>query len=195
MDTTIGRRAGLVQLRFRRNHFPCPRFLLSQVPNPPPPAAAAVWVSVGGCVSLLLVESDQSCSFSCRFTLSGWSSGTGGAGVLGSLAYLALTEWVGLSSKNALLVVSPLPIFISIRYRGPSLHTMPEATSSVHLYPCLLPQVSSSPSLGITVRVTRSTSKWMVRMKVSHEKMASPLSGMSPRCNRPSSLFQQISLS
>jgi hypothetical protein len=53
-----------------------------------------------------------------RFTLSGWSSGTGGAGVLGAVSYLALTEWIGLSSKISLLIVSPLPILIAVRYHN-----------------------------------------------------------------------------
>jgi hypothetical protein len=35
---------------------------------------------------------------------------------LGAVAYLALTEWVGLSSKISLLIVSPLPLLIAIRY-------------------------------------------------------------------------------
>jgi battenin len=50
-----------------------------------------------------------------RFTLSAWSSGTGGAGVLGAVAYLGLTEWIGLSSKISLLAVSPLPVLIAVR--------------------------------------------------------------------------------
>lgn len=55
-------------------------------------------------------------SFYPKFTLSAWSSGTGGAGVLGAVAYLGLTEWIGLSSKISLLAVSPLPVLIAVSF-------------------------------------------------------------------------------
>lgn len=38
--------------------------------------------------------------------VSAWSSGTGGAGLLGSLLFLALTSWIGLSIPATLGVVS-----------------------------------------------------------------------------------------
>jgi len=43
--------------------------------------------------------------------VSSWSSGTGGAGILGALSYLGLRY--GLSSKSALIVSSPLPLGIA----------------------------------------------------------------------------------
>lgn len=38
--------------------------------------------------------------------VSAWSSGTGGAGLLGALLFLALTSWLGLSVPQTLAVVS-----------------------------------------------------------------------------------------
>ena len=38
--------------------------------------------------------------------VSAWSSGTGGAGLLGSLLFLALTSWAGLTLTRTLAVVS-----------------------------------------------------------------------------------------
>ncbi|NP_001086663.1 ceroid-lipofuscinosis, neuronal 3 L homeolog [Xenopus laevis] len=44
-----------------------------------------------------------------------WSSGTGGAGILGALSYLGLTE-VGLSPRNSLLVMLTIPVLLLISY-------------------------------------------------------------------------------
>ncbi|XP_053327183.1 battenin [Spea bombifrons] len=44
-----------------------------------------------------------------------WSSGTGGAGILGSLSYLGLTE-VGLSPRNSLLVMLVIPVLLLLSY-------------------------------------------------------------------------------
>lgn len=41
--------------------------------------------------------------------ISGFSSGTGGAGLVGSFCYLAFTTWIGLSVKASLLVFSVVP--------------------------------------------------------------------------------------
>ncbi|KAJ1653286.1 battenin CLN3 protein [Dispira simplex] len=45
-----------------------------------------------------------------------WSSGTGGAGVCGSVAFLALTTWFRLSTPTALRLISVLPPFLAILY-------------------------------------------------------------------------------
>jgi battenin len=55
-------------------------------------------------------------SFYPKNTLSAWSSGTGGAGIAGSVTYLALTVWIALSNRNSLLVVSPLPLLILLSF-------------------------------------------------------------------------------
>jgi len=39
-----------------------------------------------------------------------WSSGTGGAGVVGALTYLALTTWFRLEAKTTFLIMSPFPL-------------------------------------------------------------------------------------
>jgi len=49
-------------------------------------------------------------------TVAGWSSGTGGAGIFGSLSYLFLRSILGLSSKVALLLVAPLPLIMLVNY-------------------------------------------------------------------------------
>ncbi|XP_002943037.3 battenin isoform X2 [Xenopus tropicalis] len=43
-----------------------------------------------------------------------WSSGTGGAGILGALSYLGLTE-LGLSPRNSLLVMLTIPALLLVR--------------------------------------------------------------------------------
>ncbi|KAF8919685.1 CLN3 protein-domain-containing protein [Dissophora ornata] len=59
--------------------------------------------------------------------VSAWSSGTGGAGLLGALLFLALTSWLGLSVPLTLGVVSVFPSFMLFAYfvllRRPSLHS------------------------------------------------------------------------
>ncbi|XP_040295536.1 battenin [Bufo bufo] len=44
-----------------------------------------------------------------------WSSGTGGAGILGALSYLGLTE-AGVSPRNSLLVMLIIPVMLLISY-------------------------------------------------------------------------------
>lgn len=51
-----------------------------------------------------------------RNTVSAWSSGTGGAGVFGSLMYLAMTAWAGLSPKVTLITGSFFPLGIALSY-------------------------------------------------------------------------------
>ncbi|KAF9133452.1 battenin CLN3 protein [Linnemannia schmuckeri] len=48
--------------------------------------------------------------------VSAWSSGTGGAGLLGALLFLALTSWLGLSISQTLAVVSLFPALMLIAY-------------------------------------------------------------------------------
>ncbi|KAF9922634.1 battenin CLN3 protein [Linnemannia zychae] len=48
--------------------------------------------------------------------VSAWSSGTGGAGLLGAFLFLALTSWIGLSIPWTLAVVSTFPIMMLIAY-------------------------------------------------------------------------------
>jgi battenin len=64
-------------------------------------------------------------------TISAWSSGTGGAGLIGSLAYAGLTEphLANLSPRNALLVMLIVPVVFAITYwfilvPSPSVHRM-----------------------------------------------------------------------
>ncbi|XP_069508205.1 battenin isoform X2 [Ambystoma mexicanum] len=47
--------------------------------------------------------------------VSWWSSGTGGAGIFGSLSYLGLT-WAGLSPQNTLLVMLIIPVLLLVSY-------------------------------------------------------------------------------
>ena len=51
-------------------------------------------------------------------TVSAWSSGTGGAGLFGSLLYLAMTSWIGLSPSFTLLVSSVFPFGVLIAFYG-----------------------------------------------------------------------------
>ncbi|KAF9349685.1 battenin CLN3 protein [Mortierella sp. AD094] len=48
--------------------------------------------------------------------VSAWSSGTGGAGLLGALLFLALTSWVGMSIPYTLGVVALFPVMMLIAY-------------------------------------------------------------------------------
>ncbi|KAF9427625.1 battenin CLN3 protein [Podila epigama] len=48
--------------------------------------------------------------------VSAWSSGTGGAGLLGSLLFLALTSWIGFSIPTTLGVVAVFPIVMLFAY-------------------------------------------------------------------------------
>ncbi|KAG0301453.1 battenin CLN3 protein [Dissophora globulifera] len=48
--------------------------------------------------------------------VSAWSSGTGGAGLLGALLFLALTSWIGLSVSRTLGIVSLFPSLMLFAY-------------------------------------------------------------------------------
>ncbi|CAO3567076.1 unnamed protein product [Mortierella alpina] len=48
--------------------------------------------------------------------VSAWSSGTGGAGLLGALLFLALTSWIGLSIPRTLGIVALFPVSMLIAY-------------------------------------------------------------------------------
>ncbi|KAJ8607264.1 hypothetical protein MRB53_040450 [Persea americana] len=49
-------------------------------------------------------------------SLAAWSSGTGGAGILGGLLYVASTTWLRISPQRTLLTSSLLPIIMLISY-------------------------------------------------------------------------------
>ncbi|GME67126.1 unnamed protein product [[Candida] boidinii] len=49
-------------------------------------------------------------------SITGWSSGTGGAGLVGSFAYLFLTTWLGLDVKIALFLFCIVPTVILLNY-------------------------------------------------------------------------------
>jgi len=51
-----------------------------------------------------------------RSTIGMWSSGTGGAGIVGAGSYVALTDWLGLSSRNALRFCGPTPLISGVVY-------------------------------------------------------------------------------
>lgn len=51
-------------------------------------------------------------SFYHKNTISAWSSGTGGAGIVGSFSYLLLHTWIKLTPFQTLLVVTPFPLLI-----------------------------------------------------------------------------------
>ncbi|KAF3942474.1 Battenin [Dactylella cylindrospora] len=53
-----------------------------------------------------------------QFALAMWSSGTGGAGIVGGTLYLALSTWFGLSTQTSLMVTSFLPILMLVSYFG-----------------------------------------------------------------------------
>ncbi|KAJ1920863.1 battenin CLN3 protein [Tieghemiomyces parasiticus] len=55
-------------------------------------------------------------SFYHSSSVSAWSSGTGGAGLLGSFSFLALTVWARLSLTTALSMVSVLPLLMAVVY-------------------------------------------------------------------------------
>jgi battenin len=55
-------------------------------------------------------------SFFLPSTVSLYSSGTGGAGVFGSLIYLAFTTWIKLTPFLSLIIVSPVPLAMAFMY-------------------------------------------------------------------------------
>ncbi|KAL9647539.1 hypothetical protein ABK040_006895 [Willaertia magna] len=63
--------------------------------------------SGGGEITFLAMS-----SYYHKNTVSAWSSGTGGAGIAGSLSYLALKGWFNLTPKVALSIISPLPLIM-----------------------------------------------------------------------------------
>lgn len=48
--------------------------------------------------------------------LAGWSSGTGGAGIFGSMFYLAARSWFKMTPFIALLIGSIFPFFMAFVY-------------------------------------------------------------------------------
>jgi battenin len=51
-----------------------------------------------------------------HFSLAAWGSGTGGAGLIGAAAYLAVTTWLGWSVKASLLAFSLLPVVMLVSF-------------------------------------------------------------------------------
>jgi battenin len=49
-----------------------------------------------------------------KSTISAWSSGTGGAGIVGAFSYLLLRHWIGLSPRYTLFIVSPFPLLMLV---------------------------------------------------------------------------------
>ncbi|KAI7816772.1 CLN3 protein-domain-containing protein [Gamsiella multidivaricata] len=74
--------------------------------------------------------------------VSAWSSGTGGAGLLGALLFLALTSWFGLSIPRTLGVVALFPVMMMISYF--IILTDPSTQSSRHHAAGYRPVSSSS---------------------------------------------------
>ncbi|KAF9111595.1 battenin CLN3 protein [Mortierella sp. AM989] len=74
--------------------------------------------------------------------VSAWSSGTGGAGLLGALLFLALTSWIGLSIPRTLGVVALFPILMLVAYF--IILTSPPPESSRHSSAGYRPISSSS---------------------------------------------------
>uniref|UniRef100_A0A914E016 Battenin n=1 Tax=Acrobeloides nanus TaxID=290746 RepID=A0A914E016_9BILA len=84
--------------------------------------------------------------------ISAWSSGTGGAGIFGSLAYAGLTEphLADLSPKTALLVMLIVPIIFAIAYwflmvLPPSVHTVNIIKPKTWLNPKIYPETIKVP--------------------------------------------------
>ncbi|KAL3116411.1 hypothetical protein niasHT_006858 [Heterodera trifolii] len=91
-----------------------------------------------------------------RSTISAWSSGTGGAGIVGSVAYAALTEpkLFGLSPRNALLSMLIVPIIFALAYWGlltpsPTVHRIKLLSPSTWII-----QVNNSELSDGNVKVT-----------------------------------------
>ncbi len=57
----------------------------------------------------------QLTSFYSKHTVSAWSSGTGAAGLLGSLSYAALTGPLGIKPRTAMLILLFIPVLQVIR--------------------------------------------------------------------------------
>jgi len=49
-------------------------------------------------------------SFYSKHTVSAWSSGTGAAGIFGSLSYAALTGPLGVKPRTAILILLFIPV-------------------------------------------------------------------------------------
>lgn len=83
--------------------------------------AHKLWLSILGVVSASLGAGLGEITFLSLSTfydknvISSWSSGTGGAGVLGALAYAGLTS-IGLSPRNTLLVMISVPTIMVLAY-------------------------------------------------------------------------------
>lgn len=57
----------------------------------------------------------QMSSFYPKYTVSAWSSGTGAAGLLGSLSYALMTGPLGIKPKTAILILLFIPVLQAIR--------------------------------------------------------------------------------
>uniref|UniRef100_A0A915PIA9 Battenin n=1 Tax=Setaria digitata TaxID=48799 RepID=A0A915PIA9_9BILA len=88
-------------------------------------------------------------------TISTWSSGTGGAGVMGALVYAALTEphLFNLSPKVTLLVMLVVPIIFSLAYW--CLLVLPE---SIHQVSVMEPKTWIVPETRLSTTSFRDTS-------------------------------------
>ncbi|VDN40360.1 unnamed protein product [Gongylonema pulchrum] len=89
----------------------------------------------------------------CRNTISTWSSGTGGAGIIGALVYAVLTEphFANLSPKVTLLVMLVVPVVFAATYWF--LLVVPE---SIHQARLLHPRTWIVPETSLTVSVSKS---------------------------------------
>lgn len=87
-----------------------------------PAVACAIWLKFFG-----IVLGSIACGFGeitflaltshfDKNTVSTFSSGTGGAGVLGSVFYLALTSWIGLSASVSLYICSGFPLVLGLAF-------------------------------------------------------------------------------
>ncbi|GFO30161.1 Battenin [Plakobranchus ocellatus] len=83
--------------------------------------AQKVWLSILGVVLTSIgsglgeITFLSLTTFYHRNMVSVWSSGTGGAGILGALAYAGLTS-VGLSARNSLLIMICIPVLMMVTY-------------------------------------------------------------------------------
>ncbi|KAJ1972411.1 battenin CLN3 protein, partial [Dimargaris verticillata] len=92
-----------------------------------------------------------------------WSSGTGGAGVGGSVAFLALTTWAGFSTPTALRVVSVLPPFLVLfyaRYLHPAVADHRQPGAAQWLKSTVFDNTSLLRRLGLTRLVGGSMQRY-----------------------------------
>ncbi|MCP9260158.1 Battenin [Dirofilaria immitis] len=96
----------------------------------------------------------KSCDVFNRNTISTWSSGTGGAGIIGALAYAALTEphLMNLSPKITLLIMLIVPLIFSLTYW--CLLVLPE---SIHKIDILKPRTWIVPEKCLSITSFNNT--------------------------------------